>query len=275
MSVAATLLLVVALFISCQKESTVSNDENVQPVTHQLGCLMLPAEKYMSITLKDAPISLLKAAPTTLNLNVPPVGDQGGEGSCVAWGTTYAGRSIDWQTSHPASWSFSANIFSPEYVYNQIKVTSSCASGAYVTDGLNLLVNEGVVPWNVMPYTDVSCSLMPTSAQESTAATYKVANYSRISITSDAIKAALLSGKPVIVGGSVNNAYMYLRNGSVLGKFTGRSLGGHCYCVVGYDDSKQAFKFMNSWGPSWATNGFGYIGYKYVKSWWREAYVLN
>ncbi|TCN73048.1 C1 family peptidase [Acetobacteroides hydrogenigenes] len=275
MSVAAAAFLVAAIVVSCQKEDGTNADGNLQPVTHQLGCLMLPTEMYMGITLTDAPVSLLKAAPTVLNLNVPPVGDQGGEGSCVAWGTTYAGRSINWQASHPDSWSKSVNIFSPEYVYNQIKATSSCASGAYVTDGLKLLVNEGVVPWNVMPYTDVSCSLMPTADQEATAATYKVASYGRVSITADAIKAALVSGKPVIVGGPVNSAFMYLRSGAVLGKFTGRSLGGHCYCVVGYDDSKQAFKFMNSWGPSWATSGFGYISYKYVKSWFQEAYVLN
>jgi C1A family cysteine protease len=274
-SMAAALLLVVALFISCQKESTVNNDESIQPVTHQLGCLMLPAEKYMSITLKDAPTSLLKAAPTVLNLNVLPVGDQGSEGSCVAWGTTYAGRSIDWQASHPAAWSQSVNIFSPEYVYDQIKV-GDCASGAYVTSGLNFLVQKGVVPWSIMPYSDVNgCSLVPTTDQVALASTYRVASYNRVSITSDAIKAALIAGKPVIVGGPVNSAFMYLRSNAVLGKFTGRSLGGHCYCVVGYDDSKQAFKFMNSWGSSWATNGFGYINYKYVKSWFQEAYVLN
>lgn len=276
LSVVAALVMVVAIVFSCQKENEVRDDNPVtEQATHELGCLMLPTEAYMSIPLKDAPTSLLKAAPKVLNLNVPPVGDQGGEGSCVAWGTTYAGRSISWQVSHPAAWSQAVNIFSPEYVYNQIKASSDCESGAYVTDGLKLLVNEGVVPWSVMPYTDLSCSLMPTPAQEATAASYKVASYSRISINSTAIKAALVSGKAVIVGGPVNSAYMYLKSGAVLGKYSGLTLGGHCYCVVGYDDGKQAFKFMNSWGTSWATKGFGYISYSYVSKWFQEAYVLN
>jgi C1A family cysteine protease len=271
----AVFLIVASVFVSCQKEKDANVETKVQPVTHQLGCLMLPTEKYMSITLKDAPISLLKAAPAVLNLNVPPVGDQGGEGSCVAWGTTYAGRSIDWQTSHPAAWSKSVNIFSPEFVYNQIKSSSDCASGAYVTDGLKLLVNEGVVPWSIMPYTDSGCSLMPTAEQEANAATYKVTSYSRVSITSTAIKAALVSGKPVIVGGPVNRAFMYLKGTTVLTTYIGTTYGGHCYCVVGYDDGKQAFKIMNSWGSSWGSKGFGYIGYGYVSKWWQEAYVLN
>lgn len=274
-SVAAAIVLAVALFISCQKESSVSTDESVQPATHQLGCLMLPTETYMSIELKDVSPSVLKAAPSVLTLNVPPVGDQGSEGSCVAWGTTYASRSINWQTSHQAAWSQSVNIFSPEYVYDQIKV-GSCSSGSYVTDGLKLLVNQGVVPWSIMPYSDVNgCSLVPTVDQKALAATYKVASYSRVSITSSAIKAELVSGKPVVVAGPVNNAFMYLSGTTVLKNFSGRSLGGHCYCVVGYDDSKQAFKIMNSWGTSWGSRGFGYIGYSYVSRWWQEAYVLN
>jgi Cysteine protease len=275
LSIAAALVLVAAIVVSCQKENNTKNEAKEQLVTHQLGCLMLPSEKYLSINLNDAPLSLLKAAPAVLTLNVPPIGDQGSEGSCVAWGTTYAGRSISWQVAHPASWSKSENIFSPEYVYNQIK-SGDCASGAYVTDGLKLLVNQGVVPWNIMPYSDVNgCSLMPTANQMATAASYKVSSYSRVSITATAIKAALVSGKPVIVGGSVNTAFMYLKGTTVLKSYTGTTLGGHCYCVVGYDDSLQAFRVMNSWGSSWGSKGFGYIGYSYVSSWWQEAYVLN
>lgn len=269
------LFIAAAIFTSCQKEKDVKDGANVQPVTHQLGCLLLPAEQYMSINLKDAPLSLLKAAPAVLNLNTPPVGDQGSEGSCVAWGTTYAGRSISWQALNPATWSISVNIFSPEYTYNQIK-SGDCSGGSYITKGLDLLVSQGAVPWSIMPYSDVNgCSLMPTADQMAIAANYKVASYSRVSITSAAIKAALVSGKPVIVGGPVNRAFMYLTGTTVLTTFSGKNLGGHCYCVVGYDDSKQAFKVQNSWNTTWGSNGFGYIGYNYVAKWFQEAYVLN
>lgn len=274
-SSAIALFLAATIFVSCQKETNVNDEANVQPVTHQLGCLLLPTEQYMSINLKDAPASLLKAAPAVLNLNTPPVGDQGSEGSCVAWGTTYAGRSISWQALNPATWSVSVNIFSPEYTYNQIK-NGDCSAGSYITKGLDLLVSQGAVPWSIMPYSDVNgCSFMPTADQMAIAANYKVASYSRVSITSAAIKAALVSGKPVIVGGPVNKAFMYLTGATVLTTFSGKNLGGHCYCVVGYDDNKQAFKVQNSWNTTWGSNGFGYIGYNYVAKWFQEAYVLN
>ena len=165
------------------------------------------------------------------------------------------------------------NIFSPEYVYNQIKI-STCASGAYVTSGLNLLKSQGVCTWSSMPYTDVSCNTMPNDAQKTEAAGFKITSYGRVTINASTIKSYLASNKPVIVAGPVNNNFVNLKNGQVLGKFIGKSLGGHCYCLVGYDDAKNAFKFQNSWG-NWASQGFGWISYNYIKSWWQEAYVIT
>lgn len=274
---AALLVVAAVVFVSCSKDSNevAAPKSEVAQVAHQLGCNLLPPNVYMSIPLKDEVSSALKVLPTSVNLSTPPVGDQGGEGSCVAWGTTYAARSIAWHAANPAAWSYSVNIFSPEYVYNQIK-QGSCTAGSYVTDGLNLLQSQGVVPWSVMPYSDANgCSTQPTAAQRTTAAAYKIAGYSRVSITSTAIKTQLAAGKPVIVAGPVNNAFMYLSGSTVLGRFTGSSLGGHCYCVVGYDDSRQAFKIQNSWATTWGASGFGYISYSYVSSWWQEAYVFN
>jgi len=126
-----------------------------------------------------------------------------------------------------------------------------------------------------MPYTDVSWTLLPTTAQKAEAALYKISGYSTVARTTADMKSFLAAGKVIIVAGSVNNAFMYLTSGSVLTTFDGTSLGGHCYAVVGYDDDKGAFKFMNSWGTTWATAGFGYIAYGYEATWWREAYVIN
>ncbi|NOU17098.1 MAG: C1 family peptidase [Bacteroidales bacterium] len=259
---------------SCQKSSDVKLTNNQEVSTlHSLGCNLLPADEYAKIPVAKEPDGIVIKAAVTLN--IPSVGDQGSEGSCVAWGTTYAGRSIAWQAGHPAAWSNSVNIFSPEYVYNQIKASSSCGSGSYVKTGLNLLKSQGVCRWSVMPYTDASCSTLPNATQIADAANYKIAGYSAVTRSTSAIKAQLAAGKAVIVAGPVSNGFMYLANGAVLTTFVGGSLGGHCYCVVGYDDTKGAFKFMNSWGKSWASSGFGWIAYGYERTWWSEAYVIN
>jgi C1A family cysteine protease len=172
------------------------------------------------------------------------------------------------------TWSYSANIFSPEYVYNQINV-SDCASGAYVIDGLNLLKNKGTCLWVTLPYSSTNgCDASLATPFDSYAANYKIAGYSTVALTMDAIKNQLALGKAVIVAGPVDRNFMYLASGAVLTKRKG-SLGGHCYCVVGYDDAKSAFKFLNSWGPNWATAGYGYIHYNYLTQWWQEAYIIN
>jgi len=271
----AILLAIGMAFTACKKDAQVEqqNVQNVQQI-HELGLNFLPADEYAKIPVVNTPL-LLKALPTSVSLNTSPVGNQGGEGSCVAWGTTYAGRSAMWVKDHTAGWSQSVNIFSPEFVYNQIKVSTSCGSGSYVTTGLNLLKSKGVCTWSSMPYTDISCSTMPNASQTAEAANYKISAYGTVAIDVTAIKTQLSLGNPVVVGGSVNRAFEYLAPGAVLTTFKRPSLGGHCYCVVGYDDAKNAFKFQNSWGTSWASAGFGWINYNNIKSWWSEAYVMT
>lgn len=271
----AVLFFIALAIVACKKDSTM--DDPAQPQQedqmYELGLILLPAEEYAKLPLAKTPALELKAMSAVVNLNTLPVGNQGGEGSCVAWGTTYAGRSDTWILKYPAPWSTSVNIFSPEYVYNQIKVNSDCGSGAYVLSALNLLKSEGVCTWASMPYTDVSCSLEPSEAQVAEAATYKISKFATVTRSVTDIKSFLASGYPVIVGGPVDRNFMNLKSGAVLTKRKG-SLGGHCYCVVGYDDTKNAFKFQNSWGTSWASAGFGWIDYRYISSWWTELYVI-
>jgi hypothetical protein len=41
-------------------------------------------------------------------------------------------------------------------------------------------------------------------------------------------------------------------------------IGGHCLCCVSYDDEKQQFGMINSWGPNVMCEGFVYFPYKYI-----------
>lgn len=257
---------------SCQKDADVYGSLETEVVPYEFGCLPLPVDTYNSIPV--APTSGLKTVPTSVTLVTPPIGNQGGEGSCVAWGTTYAARSTSYQNTNGGIYSTSTNIFSPEYVYNQIKASSDCGSGSYVTTGLDLLVDQGACTWDDMPYTDVSCSLLPDSYQTQQAANYKISTYQRVTVSEAAIKDQLAQGKIVVVAGPVYSSFMYLADGAVQTSIKGRKYGGHCYACVGYDDAKGAFKVMNSWGTSWASDGFGWIAYGLIPTVWSEAYVI-
>ena len=43
-------------------------------------------------------------------------------------------------------------------------------------------------------------------------------------------------------------------------------MGRHGICLIGYDDEKEAFKFINSWGTNWGIDGYGWISYDFVAS---------
>jgi GNAT superfamily N-acetyltransferase len=45
--------------------------------------------------------------------------------------------------------------------------------------------------------------------------------------------------------------------------------------LVGYDDHKQEFKFINSWGQEWGDGGYGYIDYRTFQTTWVEGWICN
>lgn len=49
---------------------------------------------------------------------------------------------------------------------------------------------------------------------------------------------------------------------------------GHAIALIGYDDTRQAFMFVNSWGPFWGLNGYGWISYDLIANNDLEAYVM-
>jgi len=49
-------------------------------------------------------------------------------------------------------------------------------------------------------------------------------------------------------------------------------LGNHSVVLVGYEDQKNVFKFINSWGTGWGDNGYGTLPYEYFDRFCFEAY---
>jgi len=83
--------------------------------------------------------------PSTFNLIMPPVQNQGGEGSCVVFASVYATRSAEqYYKTNATSYSYSTNLVSPEFVYNQIKI-SDCGSGAALIILFIVLISDVVI----------------------------------------------------------------------------------------------------------------------------------
>jgi len=66
--------------------------------------------------------------------------------------------------------------------------------------------------------------------------------------------------RPVVMRVELDNGFFGYEAGEVW-TFAGPKQGGHAMCIVGYDDSLQAFKVRNSWGPNWGDAGHVWISY--------------
>jgi hypothetical protein len=214
--------------------------------------------------------------PSSCSLIMPPVGNQGYEGSCVAWATAYAARSCkQYYATNAFSYSYSSNIFSPEYVFNQTKLGTTCGSSAMM-NAMDLLVNQGVCTWQSMAYSASNgCSLLPTTAQTSEASGYKISSYMRVYPNDPVtIKTMIASKKAVPFTCNTDYNFKYYTAGTVWTTYSGFS-GAHAMVICGYDDAKHAYKVMNSWGTTWGDAGYLWIDYDLLPVISYEAYVMN
>lgn len=225
--------------------------------------------------------------PEAVNLQhyAPSVGDQGHQGSCVAWSSAYGARTI----AEAIRTGEDPNHlrFSPSFLYNQIGMDG--CDGSYIIKAMEYMTQSGAVPYDEFPYSDQDCSRQPNQQQLDEARQYRMRGFNRLSpgdnnkaVDLRAIKENLSQGEPVVVGMMVGGSYMQPMMGQDVWTPTDedRSMmgfGGHAQCVVGYDDRKYggAFLLMNSWGPSWGNNGFAWVRYHDFRYFVREAYGLE
>ncbi len=220
-------------------------------------------------------VSLLKYAPERQ--------DQGKQGSCVAWSSVYAARTI----VEAASTGQQGNqvAFSPAFVYNQIGLEG--CQGSYIQKAMEFMTKNGVVKFNSFPYNPNDCDRQPTQANLQEAAQNKLHGFTRLTddagtngINVRAVKEHLAKDAPVVIGMMVGGSFMQPMFGKELWAPTNQDreqvgFGGHAMCVIGYDDRKQAFQIMNSWGPQWGNNGVAWVKYADFKEFVREAYGID
>jgi hypothetical protein len=225
--------------------------------------------------------------PEAANLQkfAPSVGDQGHQGSCVAWSSAYAARTIEEAARSGAD--PNSLRFSPSFLYNQIGLEN--CDGSYIERAMEFMTQSGSIPYDQFPYSDQDCSKQPDQQQLEQARQFKMRGFNRLTpgdrnnaIDLHAIKENIAQGAPVVIGMQVGGSYMQPMLGKDLWTPTDedRSLmgfGGHAQCVVGYDDRKYggAFLLMNSWGPQWGNNGFAWVRYPDFKFFVREAYGIE
>jgi hypothetical protein len=233
----------------------------------------------------DATYRAIRSASTPLMGSIPPEKDlsasfptpgmQGNQGSCVGWAVAYALKSSQEQTER--SWGFSdqAHLFSPAYIYNQIRMSKSdCNAGSKFTEAFKILQRDGAASLADFPYDEASCDRMPDDAVRSRSREFVIGPWRRVD-DEEKIKTFIASGSPVLIGMSVDEGFRDLLPGEIYSTKSGASLGAHAMVVTGYSDSKKAFKVINSWSTKWADGGFGWIDYDVFAKTVSQAYVVD
>lgn len=214
----------------------------------------------------------------------PARGNQGEQGSCVAWSSAYAARTIMEAASKGVN---PEQIkFSPAFLYNNIGLDG--CQGSYIEKAMDFMQRQGSVPLSQFPYDASDCSRQPDQGLYQVAQQYRIRDYHRLTnnnteeINVRAIKEHLNKDAPVVIGMMVGESFMQGMMGRDLwqpapGDESQIGMGGHAMCLVGYDDRKYggAFKIMNSWGPQWGSNGFAWVRYNDFKTYVREAYGMD
>ncbi|MCB1138478.1 MAG: hypothetical protein KDK25_03600 [Leptospiraceae bacterium] len=275
--------ILLLLLVTGSPAETGFNPESVRPRGcdgNEMNCGFQPTSPAAMRSVPLAPSTQIRhrGLPSSVDLSsrMPPVGNQGQQASCVAWAVAYAAKSYqerverNWQYDSPFQGGSGQRVFSPAYVYNQINGGND--NGSVIDDAMRVAVTQGISPWATMPYNQNDFRSQPSSRARQDAQNYKARNYKRIPGTNtEAIKAELAGGNPVVFGIPVDDAF-YNLGAQVYDRQSGRNYGGHAMTLVGYDDNKRspngdvgAFKLINSWSTSWGDRGYGWISYNMWK----------
>jgi len=244
--------------------------------TYSTGAVLDPPEVYQSFPKTPAFRDFLPVR-ADLSASFPAAGDQGMQGSCTAWAVGYAARSYYAATTEGRPSSNSSNIASPAYIFDRLHPPgTSCQSyGVPIGGALALLQEAGAASLASFPYSDGTCS-PPTVAQEAAATDFRINSFESVDMKDpDRIKGEIAQGNPVIIDLSYAQGLFGLKASSVYDTGMGPPDVLHAVTLVGYDEARQAFKFINSWGPDWGDHGFGWLSYNFVASDVLEAFVIR
>lgn len=227
----------------------------------------------------------------------PAIGNQGGQGSCVAWSVGYYVKTFQEAKEHGwdisgASWiggysghptaSYQSMIMSPAFVYNLINGGYDEGSSYY--DAIELVCNIGECSWANMPYSYTDYTSWPSETAWTQAPFYRGNNsgiqYLYLSTDDDIndLKNYLTQENLAIISVDADQ-YDYLTSNDVwtLDNYVNPETN-HANTIVGYDDNFEytesgvtkhgAFKVANSWGTGYWENvndGFYWISYEAMK----------
>jgi C1A family cysteine protease len=255
-----------------------------------------------SYTVDNVDTQAGDAAPAAVDMSAtpwfPPIGNQGSQGSCVAWAVGYYVKTFQEAKEHGwdfsgASWtggyygqptvSYQNEIMSPAFIYNLCN--GGVNNGLSYYGAMQLVCFVGDCSWEKMPYNLSTYTAWPSEQAWTEAPLYRgnSSGYQYMSLSSDSgltnLKDFIASGNLAVISVDANK-YGGLTSADMwtLDNYANPNTN-HANTIVGYNDSKSytengtthygAFKVANSWGVGFSgekiRDGFYWISYEAMK----------
>jgi len=215
----------------------------------------LPDQRDLRLSLGAEP-----APPPAVNLRHlnGPVRNQGNLGSCTGFGATNAYRATS------AANGKYPNPMSALFAYYNARWyegTTGYDSGATVRDVVKGIAKFGVPLESSYPYQVSKFARKPSDAVYAAAERHQALRYYSVAQNELAIRRALATGYPIIIGFSVYESFesdVVERTGLVPMPEPGEAvLGGHCVLLDGYDMADMhPWDCLNQWGKDWGAGGY-------------------
>ena len=243
----------------------------------------------------------------------PPIGNQGGIGSCTAWASTYYQYSYEVNMLNNVNSAADRVIYSPKWTYNNIN--RGIDKGSTYIDAYKLLENQGALTQSQFPYptstSNYNIHELPTYANAVNdmrdALNTRLVSFSSVSIPESGVSMTrnnselakiklILNGQKVLTFQTWNDFnYKYgtgnWSNTKLVYRCYDSNGSSHAMTVVGYDDNvtcdingngiieegeKGAFKVINSWGlTNTGANNSGVIWIMYDALNWTSTNNLD
>ena len=232
---------------------------------------------------------------------MPPVGDQKQQASCVAWAAGYYIQSYNQKKEYGHNYSLST-LLSPSFLYNQTNIAALNGGGNCLNAAsqfqpvLSFMKNTGISSLQEMPYIESDCTNQPSALVTSSAFANRIREYNTVFYNVIGVyninaanrikhtKENITIGNPVLIAYEIDRNWagassMFNYTGSEPIVYSAHSSNQdiilHASVVVGYDDSKAAFKVINSWGDNWANQGYFWISYDFYTEIVKTAIVIE
>jgi hypothetical protein len=228
--------------------------------------------KVSEVPVADGKPCVDTALHIDLSDEMPPVGNQGHQGSCTAWGFGYHHRTHieflerGWDVTDPS------HQGSPAFIYNQIN--RGVDRGSWFSEAMALLCEQGCGTMTDCPYDSTDYLTWPTEQAYRNAMTFRTDRGFWFDRSDpdyiDLIRQHLANGNTCVTAIYLYAHFMDIRNYNNIycsADRQGSPFSGHAATIVGYDDTMStrdgpgAFRLINSMGTAWGDSGYFWMSY--------------